>query len=148
METEVHNSLPPVPILSHINVVHAPPYCLKIYFNSILPHMSRFSKWSPSFGFPHQNPVCSYSLLQSCHIVRPSHYSWFDHPKKKTLWEIQMTKLPTMQSSPPLPLPSLARMFSSVPHSKTPSDYVGPPVWSTNCHTYLKQEAELYFCTF
>jgi len=28
-------------------------------FNIILPSMSRYSKWSPSFRFPCQNPVCT-----------------------------------------------------------------------------------------
>ena len=36
---------------------HHPPSHLKIHFNIILPHMPRFSKWSPSIGCPHQNHV-------------------------------------------------------------------------------------------
>jgi hypothetical protein len=29
--------------------------------------------------FPHQNPVCTLPVTHTCHIPRPSHYSWFDH---------------------------------------------------------------------
>ena len=53
----------PVPILSHINSVRASP-CrfFKIYFNIVLPCMSRFFKLSLSIRFPHQNPVCTFSV--------------------------------------------------------------------------------------
>ena len=47
----IHNSPPPVPILSQIDPVYAPPN-LKIHF-IILPSMSGSSKWSPLFRFPH-----------------------------------------------------------------------------------------------
>jgi hypothetical protein len=51
---------------------------LKIHFNIILPFKPASSKWSPSFRFPHQNPVCNFSLPHTYYILRSSNSSWFD----------------------------------------------------------------------
>jgi hypothetical protein len=42
--------------------------------------MPRFSKWSLSFGFPHQSPLFTSPVSPTCYMLRPSHYYWFDHP--------------------------------------------------------------------
>jgi hypothetical protein len=42
--------------------------------------MPGFSKWSLSFRFPHQNPLCSALLPHTCNMPRPSHSSWFHQP--------------------------------------------------------------------
>jgi len=47
---------PPVPILSHLDLIHTPTsQLLKIHLNVILPSMPGSSMWSHSLRLPHQN---------------------------------------------------------------------------------------------
>jgi hypothetical protein len=56
----IHKSLPPVPILSQIDPVHASPFhFLKTHFNIILLSKPTSSKWSLSFGVTYQNPCAT-----------------------------------------------------------------------------------------
>ena len=65
----VLNSRPPVPMLSWMNLVHTlSPYFFQINFNSILPSTPMSTKWSFSFGFPHQNYVRISLLTHACHL--------------------------------------------------------------------------------
>jgi hypothetical protein len=60
--------------LIQINPVLAlPTEVITIHFNIILKFMPRSYKWSLSLRFPHQNPVCTCSVPQTCHVRNPSH---------------------------------------------------------------------------
>ena len=78
----IHNCLPPVRILSQLDLVHTPTsHFLKIHLNVILPSMPGSLKWSLSLKFPHPNTVClSSPLLHMCYVPRLSHASQFYHP--------------------------------------------------------------------
>jgi hypothetical protein len=76
----IHKSLPPVPELSQINPSHDPPSQFLIHFNIIYPSKPGSSKSSLSFGFPHQNCVCTSPLPHMCCMPHPSYSSLFDHP--------------------------------------------------------------------
>jgi hypothetical protein len=55
----IHESLPPVHIVSHMNQVHTLlPSFIRICFNIILPPTPQSSKWSLSIGFSKQNFEC------------------------------------------------------------------------------------------
>ena len=91
----VHHSPPSVPIPSQINPVHAlPSYFLKIHFNNIIP----YSKCSPYFRFPNENPVHIYFHHHMCHMPNSSHPPWFDH-SNSTWWGEKCMKLLIMQFS-------------------------------------------------
>jgi hypothetical protein len=82
----VHKSPPPDSILSQLNPVRPiDPYLPKFHLNVILPPTPRSSQWSLAFGPPNQNPVNTSPFPHACHMSRPPHHPWFNHPKKDTL---------------------------------------------------------------
>jgi len=58
--------------------------------------MLRSSKWNLSLQFPHQIPVCTSLLPNTCYMCHPSHSPWFDHPNN-IWWEVQIIKFLIMQ---------------------------------------------------
>ena len=76
-----HNSPPPAPVSSQVSRVYALSfYRFKIHFNITLPYTPRSSKWSHSFRFSNQNPVCIFPVSHTCNTPRPSHPPLFNHP--------------------------------------------------------------------
>jgi len=97
----IHNSSQRLPILSLIIPVHnSPSHFLKIYINIVLSSTPGSSKWSLSLRYLHQNPVCTSPVPHTCHMPRPSHFSWLDHPNN-IWWEVQMTEFSIMLSDLP-----------------------------------------------
>ena len=76
-----HKRPPPVSILGKPNPVHIPiSHLLEIYPNIIHPSTSRSPQWSPSFRFPHQEPIHTPLLTHTRHMPSPSHSSRFYYP--------------------------------------------------------------------
>ena len=69
-------------------------------------------KWSLTLRFPDQNPVYTSPPTHTCYIPRPSHSSRVDQPNNLNY---------VVYFTPLLPRPSKAQIFSSTPHSQTPS---------------------------
>ena len=84
---------------------------LEVPFNIILPPTRRSSKWSLSIRSPTQNTVCTSQASHTCHMPRPSHYSWRSHPNN-TGWAVQISKL----------------LISSFLHSPVTSSLLGPNI--------------------
>ena len=73
-----HKLPPPVPVLGQPNPVHIPTsHLLEIHPNIIHPSTHRFSQWSLSLRFPHQDPIRPPLLTYTCHMSSPSHSTRF-----------------------------------------------------------------------
>ena len=108
--------------------------------------MSRFSKWSLSIRFLHQNPACT--SLHTCHMTSPSNSSWLDHHINIS-WGAQITKLLNMQGPPVycFLLPLRPKCISQHPILTAHSAYVLPLVWQPKLNTPAKQEQQ-YSCVY
>jgi len=96
----IHKRPPSVPIPSQMSPVHNTPILLlEDPFHIVLPITPRSAKWSLSLRFPHQNPVGSYPVSHTRHMLRPSGSSSFDHPYT-ILWAVQIIKFLNLLSSP------------------------------------------------
>jgi len=112
-----HKCAPPVPILTPINPVHAPP---PTSWRSILILSSYLCLCLPNVLFPS-------GFSTKTLIPRPSHSSRSDHPNN--IWwgvNVQLLIIPLLL------LPSKAHILSSAPCSQTLPAYVPPSLWATN----------------
>ena len=75
-----HKRPPPIPILGQPNPVHIPTsHLFEIHPNIIHPSTPRFSQWSLSLRFPHEDPIRSPPLTHTRHMPSPSHSCRFYH---------------------------------------------------------------------
>ena len=72
----IHNSPPPVPILSQINPVQVPLPPPEVPFQHFPPSTPESSKWSLSLKLPHLNPAHTSPLSHTCYMPHSSHSSW------------------------------------------------------------------------
>jgi hypothetical protein len=90
----VHKNPPLDPILSQLNrVLPIDPYLPKVHLKVILPPMPGSSQWSLTFGPPNKNPLNTSPLPHACHMSRPPHSPWFNHPNNvrwgsSSLWSV------------------------------------------------------------
>ena len=83
-----HKCLPPAPVLSQINPIHASTsHLLKNHFNIILP--STLPSCLFPLRFPHQNPVYTSPLPHTCYMSHISHFYKFIHPEN-TGWGVRI----------------------------------------------------------
>jgi hypothetical protein len=137
MEPKVSIPCPLLPILGHVNPVHANPlYLSNIYFNIIhLDYVLVLLVVSFSLAFPPMTYTLS-SPPYSCYMLCPSHSPWI-HRSNYTWRRVQVKKLLIMQ----FPTPSrhfihfffFFQTFSSAPCSQTPSvclrQQIGNPIY-------------------
>jgi len=133
----MHKRPPPVPILGQIDPLQAfTPHFLKIHFIIIFPYMPASCKWSLSLRIPHQNPVSSptyvlHAPLTSCFSI------W--SPKQCTVRSAHhQAPHYTLFSTPLLPRPSWAQIFSSAPYSQKYLAYDPPSQVSHPYKTTVK----------
>jgi hypothetical protein len=134
----VHKSPPLDPILSQPNPVRPiDPYLPKVQLNVILPPTPRSSQ---------PNPCKHLSPPRACHMSRPPHPPWFNHPNNNW-WRIQAMKF-IMQFSPrPIFLPKGPNIFLNTLFSKLLSLCSSLKVRDQVSHPY-STTGKITFCIF
>jgi len=107
-----------------------PFYFFKVLFQSLF------------FRFTHQNSVCIFLLLQTCHMSRPSYLLRFHHPSE--IWEAPITELLVVSLFPV----SCYVCQCSRTNFSAPSVYIPPSIWHSTSHAPIKLQAQLQLCTF
>ena len=72
-----------------ISILCLPNPVFKFHFITILLLMLRSAKCSPSLSYPHQNPVCNFSVANTCHTPCQPHSILCLHPN--VIWSVWQT---------------------------------------------------------
>jgi len=139
----IYKCPPPVPILSQINRIHAPYHFLKIHLNITLPSKPVCSKWSLSFMFPNQNPVCTSFLPHTCYML--AHLILLDLITRIILGEEYRSFSSWLCSFLHSPVTS-SLLGQNILVNTLPSNTLSlrsPWMWATKFHTHTKQQAKL-----
>jgi hypothetical protein len=94
----IHKGPPHVPILSQNSVVRAPIPRLDTpfqYYHSIYAYVFQVASFS---HVTPPKPCIRLSFPHTCYMLRPSHSSWFCHPRN-IWWKVQITVCLIMESS-------------------------------------------------
>jgi hypothetical protein len=120
----------------------------KIHMDPIRQSTSPFSKWSLSFGLPHQN-LYTFLSSRACHTPCPPHSPWFDLPNEVWGW-VQIMKLSTVQPSPfsAYYIPLRSKYSPQHPVLKSYQSSHSFSVQRTKFRAHTKQLAELRFYIF
>jgi len=128
-----------------MNQMNALPYHVsKIWFNNILPFMPRSSKWSLSFRFHHQNPVCIPFL--PTHATCSIHFTLVDLTIQIIFCENHKSSSSCNFLHFPVTTHLGSNVFLSTLFSNFITAYVLPLMWQTKFQTRIKQHAKWLFC--
>ena len=137
----VQNSPPnlPIPILSQINQVHAPP---SIYWKSILILFFHIFTGLPNGPLPSGFPTkTQYALLLSPHLLHASPISWLHHAKFRKEYKSWSSSLCYYLHSP-VSSTSQARTSSS---ETLFSNTLSPSMWETKFNTHKQVTGKSVF---
>jgi hypothetical protein len=140
--------LSPVPIPSHIDLVHAPTsHFLKIHLNIIFSSMPGSSKWPLSQGFPNKTlyaPLPPIRATCQAHLLLDSITQIIFGEQYRSSSSSLCSFLHSLVTSSLLgPNIHLTTLFSN---TLSLSSSLPPSTWATKFHTHTKQKAKLWFC--